>query len=267
MNLILIFPSDFVAPDRVSLTGRRLKHALEILKPKVSDTLTVGLEGGMIGVGKVAALDAQALTLQVSLSEAPPPKMPVILCMALMRPIVLKRVLLAAASMGVEEIILFHSRQVEKSFWQSTALKEDELREQLILGLEQAKDTVLPKVSFQKRFKPFVEDILPGLIKGRKCPGSLRDSARTCLVADPSGEPLASSDIQRSAVIVIGPEGGFIAYELEKFREAGCKVVGLGQRILKVETAIVVLLSRLLYPFIDPVQHETPILKSKRVDT
>jgi RsmE family RNA methyltransferase len=237
MNLILLFPSDIVSFNTVSLTGRRLKHVLEILKPKENDVLTVGLEGGNIGTGRVVAIDARALTMEISLDDAPPPKLSVILCVALMRPIVLKRVLLTAASMGVEEIVLFHSRQVEKSFWQSTSLGEDELREQLVLGLEQAKDTVLPKVSFQKRFKPFVEDVLPGLLKGR-----------TGIVADPSGivipRPKAEGS-QRPSVVIIGPEGGFIPYEVEKFQEAGCQVVGLGKRILKVETAIVTLLAKL----------------------
>ena len=233
MNLILLSRDDFTAEDTVSLTGRRLRHALEILKPRVNDRLTVGLEGGMAGSGRVTAVDSRALTLQVSLTESPPVKIPVILCIALMRPIVLKRVLLTAASLGVEEIVLFHSAQVEKSFWQSTSLAENEIREQLILGLEQSKDTILPKVSFQKRFKPFAEDMLPGLLKGRRG-----------VVADPSG--CALTGVPRGPmVLLIGPEGGFVPYEVDKLREAGCQAVSLGPRILKVETAVVVLLSKL----------------------
>ncbi|MBF0595509.1 MAG: 16S rRNA (uracil(1498)-N(3))-methyltransferase [Candidatus Omnitrophica bacterium] len=246
MNLILLFPSDFVSSDTVSLTGRRLKHVLEILKPRINDTLTVGQENGRIGTGLVVNIDDRALTLQVSLTAAPPSKLPVVLCIALMRPIVLKRVLLTAASMGVEQIILFHSRQVEKSFWQSSSLEPEDIREQLILGLEQAKDTVLPEVSFQKRFKPFVEDVLPSLMKGREG-----------FVADPSGDSIVGKSRGEfkgghggppvHAVVVIGPEGGFISYEVEKFRQAGCKVVGLGNRILKIETAMVVMLSNFFY--------------------
>ena len=74
MNLILLFPSDFIAPDTVSLSGRRLRHALEILKPNPNDLLAVGREGGLIGTGRVTAIDARRLSMQVSLVEAPPPK-------------------------------------------------------------------------------------------------------------------------------------------------------------------------------------------------
>ncbi|MBF0486379.1 MAG: 16S rRNA (uracil(1498)-N(3))-methyltransferase [Candidatus Omnitrophica bacterium] len=234
MNLILLFPSDFKASGRVQLTGRRLHHVFDIIKPKLNDTLVVGLAGGHRGVARVVHLDGKSLELELSLTETPPPKLPVVLCVALMRPIVFKRVLQTAVSMGVERIIFFHSKKVEKSFWQSTSLEDDSIQEQVVLGLEQAKDTVIPEVFFYKKFKPFVEDVLPVLLKDRRG-----------LVADPSGEIL---NMDRAAadplVLVIGPEGGFIPYELEKFKEAGCQVVSLGERILKVETAIVMAVSR-----------------------
>ncbi|MFH1706817.1 MAG: 16S rRNA (uracil(1498)-N(3))-methyltransferase [Planctomycetota bacterium] len=234
MNLILLHPSDFIAPATVRLAGRRLDHVREILKPAVNDALTVGLEGGHTGTGRVTAIDDRVLVMEVVLTESPPPKLPVILCLALMRPIVLKRAIQTAVSMGVEEIILLHSRRVEKSFWQSTVLGDGELRELAILGLEQAKDTVVPGISFQKRFKPFVEDVLPVLIKGR-----------AGVAADPGGELLTGRDMAGPLVLVIGPEGGFIPYEIEKLKQAGCRVVSLGPRVLKVETAIVALLAKL----------------------
>jgi RsmE family RNA methyltransferase len=261
MNLILLTSQDFdPLTGIVRLTGRRLCHVLEVLKPVPGDSLCVGLldEGtagarppaqGLMGTGRVVAISDKVLELDVRLEALPPPKVPVILAVALMRPVVLKRVLSTAASMGVGRIMVFHCQRVEKSFWQSTALKEDAVREQLFLGLEQARDTVLPQVSFHKKFKPWVEDVLPGLLRPEKSRSSSRG-----LVADPSGCPLkgmlpgAGTGRTRSRkedVIIIGPEGGFIPYEIGKFREAGCCVVSLGQRILKVETAIVSLLAKL----------------------
>ena len=45
-------------------------------------------------------------------------------------------------------------------------LEEDNLHRQMIAGLEQGKDTILPKIEIRKRFKPFVEDELPSIAEG-----------------------------------------------------------------------------------------------------
>lgn len=235
MNLLLLFPSDFIAPGQVRLTGRRFVHLNRILAVKPGDILCAGLAGGSMGRGIVRQVSDKEAVLDVSLTDSPPKKLPVILCAALMRPLVLKRVLLTAASLGVSEIILMNSSRVEKSFWQSSVLREEELQEQLQLGLEQSRDTIFPVVTRQERFRPFVEDVLPGLLQGRRG-----------IVADPSGDSAFFKErVTGGVVLLVGPEGGFIPWELEQFRLAGCCIAGLGERILKVDTAIVTLLAKL----------------------
>jgi 16S rRNA (uracil1498-N3)-methyltransferase len=51
----------------------------------------------------------------------------------------------------------------------------------------------------------------------------------------------------RSVLIVIGPEGGFAAEEVARARDAGGRAISLGHRILRTETAALVVLSALLY--------------------
>ena len=74
-----------------------------------------------------------------------------------------KRIVQTIATMGVKELYFINSYKVEKSFWQSPWLTEGKLLENIVLGLEQAMDTQLPKIHLRKRFKPFVEDELPGI--------------------------------------------------------------------------------------------------------
>jgi 16S rRNA (uracil1498-N3)-methyltransferase len=62
-------------------------------------------------------------------------------------------------------------------------------------------------------------------------------------IAHPSGEPLdlSQSPAERPVVLAIGPEGGFTDAEIELGLAAGAKLVSLGPRILRIETAAVAL--------------------------
>ncbi|MCY1276370.1 RNA methyltransferase, RsmE family [compost metagenome] len=234
MNLLLLEDADFVAADRARLTGRRLKHLHEVHRAEAGDSLRVGHLGGLMGQGRLLHLAADCAELEVSFDQPPPAKLPITLLLALPRPKMLRRVLQTVAAMGVPRLVLLNSYRVEKSFWQTPFLEPAAIREQLVLGLEQARDTVLPEVVIEKRFKPFVEDRLPQI------------AADTLgLVGHPGDHPPCPRAVERPITLAIGPEGGWIPYEVEKLREAGLSPVQLGERILRVETAVTALLARL----------------------
>ena len=166
MNLILLSDTDFLTPTRVVLSGRRFLHIQDILKAQCGKSLTVGKMNGPIGQGEVVSKRTDAIELEVKFDSKPPQALPLSLILALPRPPMLKRILFSAAMLGVKKIIILNFNRVEKSLWNSSSLKPQAITEQLILGLEQAKDTVMPEVILKKAFKPFVQDELPSLIKG-----------------------------------------------------------------------------------------------------
>lgn len=234
MNLLLLEDADFIAANRARLEGRRLKHLHEVHRAEAGDTLRVGRLGGSMGQGHLLRLDPDMAELEVTLDQPPPAKLPLTLLLALPRPKMLRRVLQTVAAMGVPRLVLLNSYRVEKSFWQTPFLEPEAIREQLILGLEQARDTRLPDVLIEKRFKPFVEDRLPAL------------AADTLgLVGHPGDFPACPRAVERPVTLAIGPEGGWIPYEVEKLQAAGLQPVQLGERILRVETAVTALLARL----------------------
>ncbi len=69
------------------------------------------------------------------------------------------------------------------------------------------------------------------------------------LLAHPGGQPLAAIDCSTNEddklLLAIGPEGGFTDEEVSQAVEAGWETVGLGARILRIETAAVALVSAL----------------------
>ncbi|TVO75828.1 16S rRNA (uracil(1498)-N(3))-methyltransferase [Sedimenticola selenatireducens] len=236
MNLLLITESDLVQPDRAIIRDSRLRHMLEVHRSKVGDQVRVGLLNEFMGSAVILSLSQSEAELQLTLTEQPPVPLPVTLVLALPRPKMLRRCLRMVAELGIKRLILLNSFRVEKSYWQTPLLSETQINEALIAGLEQVKDTRLPLVTLHKRFKPFVEDELPSLLKGQ-----------LGLVAHPysvTDSPIVLP-IDRPAVICIGPEGGFIPYEVDKLMQAGCLPLDLGDRIYRVETVLPLLAGRL----------------------
>lgn len=235
MNLILLLPDDEIdSTGRVRLHGRRLKHVRDVHRAKAGDELRVGLLGGGIGSGRVLLLAPDVLEMEIRLDQAPPSPLPLTLILSLPRPKALRRLLRTSSSMGVKRIILLNSRRVEKSYWQSPFLKTEAMNEQLMLGLEQARDTMIPEILIRPLFKPFVEDELPDLIRNT-----------LPLVAHPTALTECPRSTDRAVTLAIGPEGGFIPYEVEKFTSGGFTPIRLGERILSTETAVPALLARL----------------------
>lgn len=234
MNLILLCISDFIDPHCVRITGRRFQHMRHVHQAQVGEHFRVGVINGLIGRGEVTAQTDHHVELRIHLNQAPPKPLPLRLIMALPRPKMLKRTLETLATLGVKELWLINSYRVDKSYWSTPILRPDKLLEHLLLGLEQAGDTRLPTVHLRKRFKPFVEDELPAIAQGTRA-----------LVAHPyEAAPCPPAEAELTT-LAIGPEGGFISYEIDKLREAGLEAIHLGPRILRVETAVPVLLSRL----------------------
>jgi RsmE family RNA methyltransferase len=235
VNLIVLFPEDYIREGEVRLSGRRALHVLEVHRARAGATLRVGLLNGRTGTGVVRDAGGGVVELTVSLTDEPPAPIPVTLLLAMPRPKCFRRVIQCVTTLGVKRLALFGAYRVEKSYWQSPWLAGEALREQLILGLEQARDTVLPDITLHPHFKPFVEDVVP----------SLTDGTRR-LVAHPGGGGTCPSAVSGPVSLAIGPEGGFTDYEFSRLVAAGFEPVSLGARILRTEQAVPALLGRLL---------------------
>jgi RsmE family RNA methyltransferase len=232
VNLVLLDDPDFVAEDRVRLTGRRFRHVTSVHRVREGDTLAVGVLGGRVGAGTIERLGDGELEMSVRLDADPPPKLPLSVILALPRPKVLARVIADLTSLGVPRIVLVNAWRVEKAYWGSPALAPEALREAMVLGLEQAKDTILPELRVERFFTRFVHGSL-----ARLAPEGPRYVAHPGAAAPPR-------DVA-PALVAIGPEGGWIGKELESFRREGFVEIGLGPRPLRVETAVAALVARL----------------------
>ena len=235
MNILLVDSADFIDERMLVIRGRRFEHLKKVLRIEVGREICTGVLNGAIGSAKVIHIDREQCTLKIlHLTQAPPPTLPLTLLLGLPRPRMLQRTLQTIATMGVERLCLIQTNRVEKSFWQTPLLKPENVREQLLIGLEQAKATQLPTIEFHKRFRPFAEDTLPELSRETQN-----------FIAHPGNFPQAYTLVLQPTCLAIGPEGGFIDKEIEYFLASGFNPIQIGERILRVETAVPVLLAKL----------------------
>lgn len=236
MNILLLNPDQFTAPDRAQIRGRQLTHLLDVLKVQVGKIISVGIKNAHIDQARIEAITADYAEIQLlGTAQTPPPTLPCTLVLGLPRPRMLQRSLQTIATMGVEKLLLISSERVEKSFWQTPLLKEAAITEQLELGLEQAKATQAPEVVLCPNWRDFINNQLPSLATG----------ATHKIIAHPGGVNKAGQLSSGKTILCIGPEGGFVDNEVQKILALGFNQVHLGERILRVETAIPVLLAKL----------------------
>ena len=244
MNCILLPAANFSNQSAHISAATQIKHINQVLGAKVGDTLKIGQLEGNLGSAIIADITPEHILLnEVNLKTAPPPKLNLTVVLALPRPKVLRRLVMDMTALGVRDIILINSYRTQKSYWQSPMLSR--LDEFVLEGLQQGVDTVVPRISLQKRFKPFVEDELAQLITNR------------AIIAHPYTELSFSQYMQQQntesshgsilpSMVFIGAEGGWIDYEIELLAEQGCQAVHIGERILRTEAAVNAILGQWL---------------------
>ena len=244
MNLILFAQNEIKSDGTVFLKDRRSEHIVNSLGCKPGETIKAGIINGPVGTGEILRVGKELNSIEVILRfnvEGRGPDQPEVdLILGLVRPIMLKKILTQAASLGVGRIFLINANRVEKSFFGASLLKNEKYQTYLLEGLEQAKDTYLPQVSLHERFRPFVEDFVPTIAR----------TYSRMLVAHPGAggslKQVAGIEMSGRTLLAVGPEGGWVDFEVEKFFEQSFVPVNLGSRVLRTDTAIVALLAQIM---------------------
>jgi 16S rRNA (uracil1498-N3)-methyltransferase len=237
MNLVILYESDWIADDLVLLRDHRAEHLRTLLNVVVGDGVRVGRVGGLRGEGVVEGVEPDGVKLRVHLHQQPPARHRFDVVLALPRPKMLRRILRTVAEFGVAHLHLINTARVEKSYWQTPLLRPEKLEEALVAGMERSSDTVAPVIHLHQRFRPFVEDRLVEICAGRPC-----------WIAHMGGERSLAEVPPVPAVVMIGPEGGFVPFEVELAEQVIAQRIHLGGRVLSVDTALPTALAQALPP-------------------
>ena len=217
--------------DSVSNTfaigGEEFRHAVNVLRIKEGEDIIVCDNSGYEFLSKVTKINKKDFEVEVfekrqNLTE---PKNKVVLITGYLKGDKTELVVQKAVELGVNQIVVFNSK------FCSAFMNENKLSRLNKVSIEAAKQcgrAIAPKVVY-------TEDFLGALSYGENIDNKLF----ACEFAEKNQVDFSSLD--GSTCIVVGSEGGFSEEEYKQALDCGFKTVYLGKRILRAETACIVL--------------------------
>jgi len=233
VNLILFEPAETERP--LPRSDPRAAHVLDVLRRREGDTFDAGLVDGPRGKATVFAIGAEALTLSFAWGPPPPPLDPITLIVGLPRPQTARKILQEATTLGVAAMHFVATEKSEASYAHSTLWSSGEWRRHVIAGAEQAFDTRLPQINWNRSLAEVVAALPPAATRLALDHYEAAAPLPGCHLIDDNraGAPPADT------VLAFGPERGWSARDRTLLRANGFSLVHLGTRVLRTETAVV----------------------------
>jgi len=240
----------------VTLTDRRAEHIRTILKCVPGDTLRAGFANEAMATGTVLGVEDGrcVVELRENPDEPMPPAPMMDVLLALPRPRFLERILPQLPPLGVRKIFLCGADRVEKSFFGSQLLKEENYRPVLVEGVEQGGGIVVPEVRIERNFRRLLQEISQDYeckLVAHPCENGTNGTDRTNETQSSTSHlshSFHTSHVCNAPLLVaIGCEGGWTERELAWMDEAGFQRFSLGERVLRTDTACIAVLAVLDY--------------------
>jgi 16S rRNA (uracil1498-N3)-methyltransferase len=238
MNSFVVYREEGWSEGRIVLLGDRARAACtgHLLGPGAE--LRVALFGGDKGICRVSECSNDRVVLEIIRTEPSLPLRPVDLIVGLSRPQTTKKVIQAAVMSGVRSLHLVHLFSGEKSYLDSHILREDVLNEEVARALEQIWEGHYPEIRVHRSFKSFLNSAACQLLGGTAMK----------VLAQPGAALFCgdASTMHGGVVLAVGSEGGWSQSELAALTGLGFVPAGLGQRVVRVEVALLYLLGQTL---------------------
>ncbi|RLK49509.1 16S rRNA (uracil(1498)-N(3))-methyltransferase [Microbacterium telephonicum] len=219
--------SDARVGDAVVLTGAEAHHAVAVRRVRVGEEVTVGDGRGAWLSGVVEEPVApKRLVVRITARRDEPASVPrLVLVQALAKGDRDELAIQAATELGVDEIVPWQAAR-SVSRWDAAKAAKGVARWQTIVreAAKQAHRAWVPEVA-----QPVTTAQL-----------AARCADADVLLLEPTASVALSSlvpDLARDLVLVVGPEGGIAAEELDRLADAGARAVRLGDTVLRTSTA------------------------------
>ena len=163
------------------------------------------------------------------------------LCQALPKSGKMDFIVQKATELGVARILPFHSvRSIPRLSENKRAEKVSRWRKIAIEAARQSGRVEVPRIDPCVDFREMLQSAPPGSLKIIFWEEETRLGIRKALRTSPA-------DAADPVFVAVGPEGGFSKEEIGLAIESGFRSVSLGRHILRVETAVLAILSIIQY--------------------
>lgn len=249
MNICLFSKDEISKP--LPIRDERAQHIIKVLHKKAGDTFTAGVIDGESGTARISAIDENGISFDFTAGGNGKPLAPFDMIIGFPRPIQLKRLLRDIAALGVGRVYLTGTDLGEKSYMQSTLVERGAAYKMLLDGTVQAGSTHVPQLFLFKTLDECLKSINEngeGAAAAGADTGAGAD-ADLCLFALDNVNPamrLADALAKKSekgqgrVIAAIGSERGWTDRERGLLEAAGYIRCGMGERIMRTETAATV---------------------------
>jgi len=225
-----------------SITGSEAKHIAKVMRMKPGDRFVLlDGEGRRFQVSiKTVAPKVVQVVMEKSLSRPPHSLVNITLCQALLKSGAMDYLIQKTSELGVDRIVPFFSeRTVVKYKKESFATKIRHWHEISVSSAKQSGgipaeiETPVSIVQLNEEWKG-ASSALKVVLWEEEGTTDFKSLLKTC----PPAEKILG---------MVGPEGGFSREEIDSCRDAGFVPVSLGHRILRAETAAMIMVAIVQY--------------------
>ena len=233
MNICLFAQDEITKP--LPVRDERAQHIIKVLHKKAGEEFTAGIIGGQSGIAKILKIDDEGISFEFSASGDGKPLTKLEMIIGFPRPIQLKRLLRDIAALGVNRVHLTGTDLGEKSYMQSNLVERGSAYQMLLDGTVQAGSTHVPELCLYKTLDECLKAVCD-VAAGDSLKLALDNVNPTARLADAVHG--AASDLR--AIAAIGSERGWTERERKLLESKGFVRCGMGERIMRTETAATV---------------------------
>lgn len=229
--------------DNIKIIGEDAKHISQVLRHKQGDVLEIGDGVGFDYTCEIIEMSKREILLKViekkeNLSE---PKVKITLFQCLPKGSKMDLIIQKCVELGVTEITPFYSEFTIVKVNDKTDNKIERYQKVSETASKQSRRGIIPKINSPLSFDEAIK---------------LSKNFDLSLIAYEKEKNMTLKKVKeninkeiKNICVFVGSEGGFSIDEIEKSVEIGIIPITLGERILRTETAGMVLANLLIYEF------------------